>query len=428
MTESAERTTPHTRTAGDVLDMLDPELLSNPFGVYRRLREQTPLARALPRGIDTPVWLATRYADVRTVMSDARFSNDPDDVPDGLADDLHRQITSTRGLSGEEAQYVARSILDLEGADHTRLRKLVSRAFTARRVNELRPRMQEITDRLLDELPSKAADGAVDLIDHFAYPLPITVICELVGIPDEDRQQWHRWSDALISIDRTAFGPALLEGAAYIRDLIGHRRARPTQDLLSALLRVEEEDGDRLTEEELVRLVFTLVIAGHVTTAHLIGNGVLALLTHQDQLARLRADPDLTPRAVHELMRWCGPVLGAVRVRYATDDVEIADTLIHRGEGVLALFASANRDPREFPDPDRLDITREPPRRETHLGFGHGAHYCLGAALARQEAETAFDSLFRRYPKLSLAVPPESLHHRPSPNFRGLPQLPVRLE
>ncbi|WP_066946458.1 cytochrome P450 family protein [Microtetraspora fusca] len=413
-------------TTGPV-DMMDPALLSDPFRGYSRIREEAPLTRAVFAGLGTAVWLVTRFDDVKTVLSDQRFVNNPANVPGRDAHNIREEIIKARGIPPEYARYVLDSVLDADGADHIRLRRLVSRAFTARRVSELRPRVEQITDDLLDRLPGLAEDGVVDLIEGFAYPLPITVICELVGIPEEDRPQWHDWGRALFSLRPGALNEPLRQMIDHIHDLIERRRARPAEDLLTGLIRAHDEDGDRLSDIEMVTMVLTLVLAGHETTAHLIGNGTAALLTHPDQWDALRADPALAPRAVHELMRWCGPVQGT-RIRYAAEDVEIGGTLVRRGEPVMALLVSANYDPRRFDDPESLDITREPDgRREVHVGFGHGLHYCLGAALARQEGEVAFLALTRRFPGLRLAVPAEELERQVLPGSWRLARLPVRL-
>ncbi|WP_067177677.1 cytochrome P450 family protein [Microtetraspora niveoalba] len=409
------------------VDMMDPGLLSDPFRGYSRIREQAPITRAVFAGASTPIWLVTRYDDVKTVLGDHRFVNNPANVPGTDAHNIREELIEARGVPREYAKYVLDSVLDADGADHIRLRRLVSRAFTARRVAELRPRVERITEDLLDRLPGLAEDGVADLIEGFAYPLPITVICELVGIPEEDRPQWRDWGRALVSLRPGALNEPLSRMVEHIHDLFERRRARPGDDLLTGLIRAHDEDGDRLSDTEMVTMVLTLVLAGHETTAHLIGNGTAALLTHPDQLAALRADPALAPRAVHELMRWCGPVQ-ATRIRYAAEDVEFGETLVRRGEPVMAVLVSANYDPRRFDDPDRLDITREPDgRREVHVGFGHGMHYCLGAALARQEGEVAFQALTRRFPGLRLAVPPEDLERQLLPASWRLARLPVRL-
>ncbi|GAA1272807.1 cytochrome P450 [Sphaerisporangium rubeum] len=410
--------------ASGAVDLLDPGVLRDPFRAYSRLRDRAPLARGSLFG-QQELWLVTRYDDVRTVLGDHRFVNDPAHVPGMDAGNLREKLVAARGVPPEYAKYILDSILDADGEDHLRLRRLVSRTFTARRVMELRPRVEQIAEDLLDRLPGHAEDGVVDLLPHFAYPLPITVICELVGIPEEDRPLWRKWGRQLF--DQEGIASAVRDLVGYIEDLIARRRATPADDLLTGLIRTHDEDGDRLSDTEMVTMVLTIVLAGHETTAHLIGNGTAALLTHPDQLTLLREDPSLLPRAVHELMRWCGPVQGT-RIRYATEDVELGGMTIAKGQPVMAMLVGANYDPSVFPDPERLDITREPDgRKETHVGFGHGLHYCLGAALARQEGEVALGALFRRFPGLSLAVDPSDLEHEPLPGSWRLARLPLRL-
>jgi cytochrome P450 len=360
---------------------------------------------------------------VRTVLGDPRFVNSATSVPGVPVDNVRDKLVEQVGVPRDLAHYFADSILDADGDDHTRLRKLVSRAFTVRRVAALRPRVEEITTALLDRLAG--LEEPVDLVAEFAYPLPITVICELVGVPEADRPAWHRWSTVLMTMDRDAVPVVSREMIDHIHDLIARRRGEPADDLLTALVQVQEEDGDRLSADELVTMVLTLVIAGHETTAHLISNATLALLTHPDELALLRADPDLWPGAVHELMRWCA-LVSIARVRYAAQDVQLGGVTIRKGEVVQPVLASANHDPREYAEPDHLDVTRRPAGRgEGHVGFGHGFHYCLGAALARQEAEVALRALVERFPGLALAT--DEQEWVPAPGIRRLARLPVRL-
>ncbi|MDA0563975.1 cytochrome P450 [Streptomonospora sp. S1-112] len=416
----------HESPDSATVSLLDPDLLADPYTGFARLREAAPVQRV--RHLDgSTMWLVTRQDDVRTVLDDPRFVNDPGRIEGGPGDKRAQMIT-TFGIPEEYIPYLADTMLDADPPDHTRLRKLVSRAFTVRRVNALRPRVEEITDDLLDRLPAAAGDdGAVDLVEHFAYPLPITVICEMVGVPEADRPLWRDWGARMMGLDPASMSSAFREMIDHIHGMVEERRARPADALLDALIAVRDDDGDRLTETELVTMVLTLVIAGHETTAHLIGNGTHALLTHPEQARMLREDPALAPGAVHELMRWCGPVL-ITRPRWAAEDVVLADTLVRKGEGVEAVLVSANHDPRHYPDPTRLDITRTyDTRGEHHLGFGHGLHYCLGAALARQEGEVAFTRLLSRYPDLALAVPEDEVRWMPRPGLRRLIELPLRL-
>ncbi|MFE6689109.1 cytochrome P450 [Streptomyces sp. NPDC057743] len=408
-------------------NVMEPALLTDPFTGYGELREQGPVVRG--RFVDdTPVWFITRFDEARAVLRDHRFANSPAFAQDaGDGGNPRNRLMDMMGLPEHYRVYLDGSILTMDAPDHTRLRRLVSRAFTARKITDMRPRVEAIADDLLSRLPEHAEDGVVDLITHFAYPLPITVICELVGIPEADRPQWRAWSSQLSSLrpDRLKDSfPAMID---HIHELIRERRATLSDDLLSELIRAHDDDGSRLSDVEMVTLVLTLVIAGHETTAHLITNGTAALLTHPDQLQLLKSDPGLLPRAVHELMRWCGPVQ-LTQLRYATEDTEVAGVRIAKGEAVMPILVAANHDPRHYADPARLDVTRHPAgRAEDHVGFGHGMHYCLGASLARQEGEVAFGKLLTHYPDVSLAVAPEELRRIPLPGNWRLSELPIRL-
>jgi cytochrome P450 PksS len=298
----------------------------------------------------------------------------------------------------------------------------VQDAFTPRLVEQMRGRIQALADRLLDQVQGR---GGMDLIRDFALPLPTTVIADILGVPVEDRHKFHRWSNALVSAGSSTWGllKAVPNGWAllrYVRKFIRRHRGRPREDLVSALARAEEA-GDRLSDDELLAMVFLLLVAGHETTVNLIGNGTLALLEHPDQRERLRSDPALIKPAVEELLRYASPVDMATE-RYAREDVTVAGVSIPRGDMVFAVVASANRDERQFPNPDALDLTREPNR---HLAFGLGAHFCLGASLARLEGQIAIGTLLRRFPDLRLAVAPEVLRWRRGLVLRGLEGLPV---
>jgi cytochrome P450 len=408
-------------TTTEPVDLLSPELMADPHAGFARMREQAPVLAGSMMG-GPPMWLVTRYDDVRTVLTDPRFFTDAGSVPGGrdVRADMRRQL----GLDDEMADYLADNILNTDGADHTRLRKLVSRAFTVRRVSALRPRVEEITARLLDELAAAGRDGApVDLVETFCYPLPITVICELVGIDEADRPQWHEWGRVLSTMDRERIPQVMRAAVDHVLDVIAQRRAEPRDDLVTGLVQAQEDDGDRLTDREMVTMIFAIVIAGHETSAHLVSNSVLALTSHPDQLARLQADPQLWPQAVHELMRLRGPVQFG-QARYPSEDVEIGGVRIEAGSPVTPLLLSANTDPREFADASELDLLRETGRGEGHLGFGQGPHYCLGAALARQEAEVALRALFERFGHLAVAA---DVAWSPRPGFSRVAELPVRL-
>jgi cytochrome P450 len=310
----------------------------------------------------------------------------------------------------------------MDPPDHSRLRRLVAKAFTVRRVEALRPHVREIADGLLDRMVEQGAPA--DLVEEFALPLPITVICELLGVPYEDRAAFRTWSDAALST--TSLPPETIQEYIqnlhdYMAGLVAKRRAQSTDDLLGALVRARDEE-DRLTEDELVRMGVGLLIAGHETTASQIPNFVYVLLTHPDECARLRAEPALIPRAVEELLRYIPLGASAGFPRYATEDVELGGVLVRAGEPVLAVMASANRDGEVFDDPDALDLARE---ENPHVGFGHGVHHCLGAPLARMELQVALDALVRRLPGLRFAVPEDELPWKSGMLVRGLTSLPV---
>ncbi|MEV5880042.1 cytochrome P450 [Streptomyces sp. NPDC052101] len=382
----------------------DRDLTANPCEGDGRPPEEGPL-RLGKTMVGAPVWYVTGAAEVRSVLSDPRFvvtntAREPGEK------DPKIQLVGQLGVSEELAAYIVDLLPDRDGAAHTRLRKLVAPPFTARRVAKLRSRVEEITEALLDEIEA-AGPGPVDLINAFAYPLPITVICELVGVPEADRPAWRDWGDALLSLDAKRFAPALQAMVDQVEDLVVRRRDEPGDDLITTLLRAHSEDEDALSEHDLVKMIITLVLTGHETTAHLLSNSVAALLTHPDQLELLRKEPERWPTAVHELMRRWTPVR-VTAVRYATETVEIGGVEIKAGEAVLPVLVDANQDPREYGCPERFDITRrEDKRSEGHVGFGHGAHYCLGAPLARQEAEVALQALFRRFPDLAIAGEPQ---------------------
>jgi cytochrome P450 len=318
---------------------------------------------------------------------------------------------------------LSRNMLDMDPPDHQRLRSLVSKAFTPRLIERLRPRVQAIADGLLDAVQDR---GEMDLIDDYAFPLPITVIAELLGVPAEDRDSFREWSDAAVSGNTTqehldkVLIPHMQAFTDYLHALFEEKRKNPKDDLVSALLRAEEA-GDKLSEDELLGMVFLLLVAGHETTVNLIGNGVLALLQHPDQLQKLKDDPSLIKPAVEELLRYDGPVETSTE-RFAREDVRIGETVIPRGEMVLVVLAAADHDPERFADPDELDITRVDNR---HLAFGKGIHHCLGAPLARMEGQIAISTLLARMPDLRLKGSPESLSWRPGLTLRGLRGLPL---
>jgi cytochrome P450 len=394
-----------------LLPYADPAFMADPFPLYRQLREDGPVRRAVIAG-GLEAWLVTRYEDGLAALSDSRLSSDVRDASDPRL--LER-------LPATERESMLRTMLRSDPPDHTRLRRLVSKAFTARRVAELRPRVQEITDRLLDAI---VPAGKADLVEDFALPLPVTVIGELLGVPVADRHDFQRWTDDMILQGGEPPDPARIDRAwrqmrSYLTRLLEEKRARPGDDLLSALIATRDEEH-RLDEDELIAMAFLLLVAGYITTVNLIGSGIAALLAHPDQLRMLRDDPELLSGAIEEFLRYDGPVNPGI-ARFAREDVTIAGVTIPRGATVLVASAIADRDPAQFPDPDRLDITRQD---NAHLAFGHGIHYCLGAPLARIEGQIAIGTALRRLPHLSLAVPPSELRWR-SGGLRGPEQLPV---
>ena len=397
------------------VDLLDPAFKANPYPTYAELRSTAPVHRVeLPDGLG--IWLITRYDDVLAVLKDERLVKDWRKV---LTSEQLAQVPPIPPVM----EALSRNMLDMDPPDHQRLRSLVSKAFTPRLIERLRPRVQAIADGLLDAVQDR---GEMDLIDDYAFPLPITVIAELLGVPAEDRDSFREWSDAAVSGNTTqehldkVLIPHMQAFTDYLHALFEEKRKNPKDDLVSALLRAEEA-GDKLSEDELLGMVFLLLVAGHETTVNLIGNGVLALLQHPDQLQKLKDDPSLIKPAVEELLRYDGPVETSTE-RFAREDVRIGETVIPRGEMVLVVLAAADHDPERFADPDELDITRVDNR---HLAFGKGIHHCLGAPLARMEGQIALGTLLRRMPDLRLKDSPDSLTWRPGLVLRGLKGLPV---
>jgi cytochrome P450 len=384
---------------------MDPEFLADPYPTYHRLRAEDPVHRS-PLGF----WVLTRYEDVVTVLRDPRF-----------AKEAMMAVVAVR--FGIAPGTIGLSMLDRDPPAHTRLRSLVSKAFTPRVVERLRPHIQQIVDGLLARVEGQ---GSMDLIEEFAYPIPVIVICELLGVPVEDHEQFKTWSldiarglDAImLPVDSEVArrsGTARQALLGYFRGLIAERRVSPRDDLLSGLIAAEEA-GDRLSEDELLATCILLLVAGHETTVNLIGNGTLALLRHPGELRRLRENPALIASAVEELLRYDGPVQRTARM--PSDDVQVGGRTIARGEMVMPFIGAADRDPAQFPDPDRLDITRSDNR---HVAFGMGIHFCLGAPLARVEGQIAINTLVQRLPGLALAT--EKPEYRQSLTLRGLTAL-----
>jgi cytochrome P450 len=391
--------------ADTALEHLGPEYFADPYSAHARLRAQRPVAQVVMPG-GWPVWLVTGYAQARAALTDPRLLK----LPKGWRPEPHSVMAA-----------LELHMLNSDPPDHERLRKLVNKAFTARRVEQLRPRIAAITAGLLDDMSTRRE---VDLLASFAFPLPITVICELLGVPVADRDEFRAWSATIVadSVAPEVFQAHATAMTGYFRALLAARRREPADDLLSALI-AARDDADRLSEDELLSMAFLLLVAGHETTVNLIASGTLALLLNPGELARLRADRSLLGAAVEELLRYAAPVNNAT-VRFTGEPVEIGGVPIGPGEVVLVSLSGANRDPARYADPERLDVGRD---SGGHVAFGHGIHYCLGAPLARLEAEIAFGGLLERFPDMTLAVPPDALRWRPSTLIHGLESLPVRL-
>lgn len=428
------------------LDLTDPNFMADAYDTYADLRAKGPVSRvrfsrgeeaassdgATSDGAEDQVdaffrsetFFVTHYEEVVETLLDERFSVDP---RSGMSPEQLEQQSNTP----EEFQLIAKSIISIDPPDHKRLRKLVQPSFTGRGMEALRGSIQQIADDLLDQAERAAAERGemaperrMDLIEAFAYPFPVTVISDLLGIPREDRETIRGWTENLLRVDRGRVDEEVRSGIRefidYLRDLFEHKRQAPTDDMISRLVHVEE-DGDILDEDEILATVFLMFLAGHVTTVNLIGNGVVALLTHPDQLAKFESSPELAKGVVEETLRYWGPV-DFIGRRIAKEDVEVGGTVIPTGEQATVSLAAANRDPERFANPDVFDITR--PDANRHLAFGKGIHVCLGAPLARIEGQVAFTTLFRRYPELRLAVPAEEISW--SGNFlRGFAKLPV---
>jgi cytochrome P450 len=398
-------------------DLYSPEFRAETYETFERMRRDDPVFAQPGLDGETMIWFVTSHDEaVAVLLDDKRFVRDP-----ALALSPE-ELAALQAGAPESLAFIDNHMLNKDGDEHRRLRKLVTKAFTPRMVEQLRPRIQEIADELVDAVEAR---GEMELIDDFAFPLPITVIAELLGIPVADRESFRRWSNVLVTPaltpeDVETFTTLSGEFVAYLRELFERRRAEPGDDLVSALLNVDE-GGDTLSEQELSSMVALLIIAGHETTVGLIGNAVLALLQHPEQREQVAADPASITRAVEELLRYDSPVERTLN-RWATTDVELAGQTIHKGDGVIVIVGSANRDSARFPDPDKLDLERGDVK---HLAFGRGSHYCLGAPLARVEAEVALTTLLRRLPALRLAMDPEELYWRPVPLFRSLAELRV---
>jgi cytochrome P450 len=408
------------------LNLLSPAFKANPYPAFSLLRENLPLYQIKLN--DRPTWIISRFEDVEAVLKDQRFVKSVRKVytQEEIAQKFPWLLSGQQERTGQA--FLVRHMLNADPPDHTRLRSLVNLSFTPRLIEQWRERIQAIANELLDTVqnpPNGEQRHEMELIGEFAFPLPMTVITEMLGVPDTDRTRFRVWSNQVVeaSGDLQAFSTlreSLDEFQAYLSELIEHKREQNADDLLGKLIRTEAE-GDKLTEDELISMVFLLLVAGHETTVNLIGNGVLALLQHPDQLEKLKQNPELIKSAIEEFLRYRGPLLAATQ-RWASEDIELGGQQIQRGDQVIVLLSSANRDERAFEHADQLDITR---KENHHLAFGKGIHYCLGAPLARLEGQIAISTLLKRMPNLRLAIDEQDLAWRRGLLLMGVSELPV---
>jgi cytochrome P450 len=394
------------------LDLTSQAHKAKAHEAYAALRQTRPIcAIKLPAG--QRGWLLTRYEDVSRLLRDDRFAKDP-------ANAMTPEMLAKQPKIPGFLTPLTRNMLGMDDPDHARLKRLVQAGFTPKRMDMLADRTEEIALQLIGRFKGRAQ---FDLISEFALPLPVAAISELLGVPETDRDRFAKWSNTLLSAPqgswRVIFSlPDMIFFVRYLRKLIDMKRDRPADDLVSSLVALEAE-GDRLSSAELQAMIAILLSAGHETTTNLIGNGMLALIRNRPQMERLMAEPQLAPAAVEELLRFDGPV-EASTYRFARTDLELCGQLIRQGEVVLGGISSANRDDRQFANPDVIDFDRSPNR---HVTFGEGGHYCVGAALARMEGRVAFNALLRHFPNLRLTLDEASLSWRPSPVLRGLHKL-----
>ncbi len=400
-------------------ELYSKEFRQNSHAVFARMRAEAPIFKQIGLDGKTPIWFVTRYADAQQILlDDRRFTRDPRSV--FTMEELEQNL----GVPDPQVDRMMNNhMLNRDGEDHRRLRSLVSKAFTPRVIQSMRPRIEAIAHHLLDKVLDA---GRMELVSDYAFPLPITVIAELLGIPLHNQNQFRIWSNAFV---RPAVTPdqqqeamrLLLEFAGYMQTLVAERRRQPGNDLLSGLIHAEE-GGDRLDESELFSMLSLLIVAGHETTVSLIGNAVLSLLRHPTVRHEINENPDVIPSAIEELLRYDSPVERAL-TRFVTADTEVGGQQLKRRDLVIVVLSSANRDEAQFASPAELDIHR---KHNTHIAFGKGVHYCLGAPLARLEGEVALRVLFQRIPDLALDIAPEELEWRDVPLFHSLARLPVK--
>ncbi len=398
------------------IDIWSSEFKADPYPFYARMRAHSPVFPVTLPDKQT-AWVVTRYDDVAMVLRDERFGKDRLRV-------LSQQQLAHQPWMPAMFKPLGRNMLDVDPPDHTRLRALVQQAFSPRVVEQMRPRIESLANELVDRFDGRRR---IDLIHDYALPIPTMIIAELLGVSPRDRHKFHRWSSTILSASSSRGGtfraiPSVWFFLRYLRKLIRDRRDKPRDDLVTALVDAHEA-ADRLSDDELMSMMFLLIIAGHETTVNLIGNGTLALLEHPEQMAKLRDAPTLIKSAIEELLRFTSPVETATE-RFAREDVTVSGVTIPKGNIVFAAIASANRDETRFDNPDTLDVTRDPNK---HLAFGLGIHFCLGASLARLEGQIAISTLLARAGGLRLAVPPGTLRWRSGLVLRGLKALPVTL-
>jgi cytochrome P450 len=399
------------------LERLPDDFMQRPYEVLEKYRAAGRVHHVVfPHGAD--VWLVTRYDDVRQLLSDPRVSKDGRRMNEMFA--RHTGIPIEEGESANVGfdDELSWHMLNSDPPRHTRLRGLVSKAFTLRRMEAFRPRMGKLVDELLDPL---AGRDDIDLVSEFAMPLPIINICDLLGIPFDDRDSFRRWAVELVGAGQD---PEVVEAASknvveYANTCINAKRLNPGDDMVSALL--QGKDGDQLTQDELVAMIFLFTVAGHITSQHTISNGVYNLLTHPEELAKLRADLSLMPAAIDELIRYDGGV-GVATFRFTAEEIPVGDVVIPAREILALSIGSAHRDDSHYPDADRLDVGRRP---LGVLGFGHGIHFCIGQPLAKIQTEVALTKLLTRYPDLRLTAQPQQLRWENSTLLRGMITLPV---
>ncbi|MGF1238731.1 cytochrome P450 family protein [Streptomyces sp. 2-6] len=397
---SEERLFPN---AFEDLSALGQGFTDNPFPVYERMRAQGPVHR-VRTAVSGDFWLVVGHEEARAALTDSRLSND---------------IRYSANWQDDGGNSIGLNMVQTDPPRHTLLRRLVAKDFTPGRVEALRPRMHRVVDELVDAMLPL---GRVDLVEAFALPVPLAVICELLGVPASDRKTFHDWYLSSTDFTRPEIAGAAAQAMTqYFADLIAAKRDEPGDDLLSALVGGPHEGGDKLSCEEMLGMAFLLLVAGYETAANLLSSGTLALLRHPGQLAALRADWSLLGNAVEEMLRYDGPV-ETTAFRYAKDEVRIGGSVIAPGESIAVVLAAASRDPGRFADPDRFDIRRN---ARGHMAFGYGVHHCLGAPLARMQGAIAFRTLLERCPRLALDIDEADLVWRPSLMLRGLHQLPV---